>query len=112
MRELKIVTRNDYYLFNGDFTGSWNGLPGDIIVVCWNASTRDETLAHFDSLGLRTIAAVYFDTGSLDDTQQWLTSLRHTQGACGAMYTTWRSDYRLLEPFVQLLQSPSQEDDL
>ena len=97
--------RDNYCLFNGDFAGSWRYLPEGVVVACWNAATRRESLAHFDHLGLRTIAAAYFDSGSDENTRAWLEAMSAVAGASGAMYTTWRSDYSMLDSFGQALAS-------
>jgi hypothetical protein len=102
--------RDDYYLFKGSFAGSWKLLPDDCVIVCWNAAIRDATLEHFDRLGMRTMAATYFDTGSDDNTIAWIAAMQKTAGSCGVMYTTWRSDYGFLDSFAGLLDTS--DDDL
>jgi hypothetical protein len=93
----------DYYLVDGDFTNSWNYVPPDLRMVCWRYATRLESLGFFSRLGFRTLAAAYYDTGSLDNPAAWLESLAATPGAEGIMYTTWRNDYTLLGPFGDLV---------
>ena len=96
--------KNDYYLFRGDFTGSWNHVPKDIIVACWYYDRRDESLRHFDELSFRTIGCGYYDTENLaENAKGWLASLSRTGGACGIMYTTWRNQYDDLESFGDLI---------
>jgi len=47
---------DNYYLVDGDFTGSWNYVPRDLVIVCWYYDKRAESLAFFSSLGFRTMA--------------------------------------------------------
>jgi len=93
----------DYYLVDGDFTGSWNYVPEDLVIVCWYYEKRAESLAFFSSLGFRTMAGAYYDGDTLDNPSGWLDVLEATPGASGIMYTTWRNKYDLLAPFGNLV---------
>ncbi len=93
----------DYYLVDGDFTGSWNYVPEDLVIVCWYYEKRNESLAFFSSLGFRTMAGAYYDGDTLDNPSGWLDVLEGTPGASGIMYTTWRNKYDLLAPFGNLV---------
>lgn len=93
----------DYYLVDGDFTGSWNYIPKDLVMVCWYYDKRRESLAFFSSLGFRTLAGAYYDGDTLENPQGWLEVLNDTPGACGIMYTTWQNKYELLAPFGNLV---------
>ena len=94
-----------YYLVDGDFTGSWNYVPEDLVIVCWYYEKRAESLAFFSSLGFRTLAGAYYDGDTLDNPSGWLDVLDNTPGASGIMYTTWRNKYELLAPFGNLVSS-------
>jgi len=93
----------DYYLVDGDFAGSWNYVPEDLVIVCWYYDKRAESLAFFSSLGFRTMAGAYYDGDTLDNPNGWLDVLEATPGASGIMYTTWRNKYDLLAPFGNLV---------
>lgn len=93
----------DYYLVQGDFTGSWKYVPKELRMVCWWFERGRECLAHFSSQGFRTFAGAYYDTGSLDETKGWLELLDQTPGILGIMYTTWKNDYGQLAPFGELV---------
>lgn len=93
----------DYYLVEGDFSGSWRYVPKDLIIVCWHHGKRRESLAHFSSLGFRTLAGAYYDGDTLENPRDWLHALDGTKGAIGIMYTTWQNKYELLEPFGRLV---------
>jgi len=94
---------DDYYLVDGDFTGSWKYIPKDLVIVCWYYDKRAESLRHFSSLGFRTVAGAYYDGDNLDNPCGWLQALSDTPGAVGIMYTTWRNKYDLLGPFGDLV---------
>ncbi len=94
---------DDYYLVDGDFTGSWNYIPEDLTIVCWYYDKRVESLGFFSSLGFRTLAGAYYDGDTLENPRGWLEVLDRTPGAMGIMYTTWRNKYELLAPFGELV---------
>lgn len=95
--------RGNYYLVEGDYTGSWNHVPKDLRIVCWYHKLRHESLKHFSSLGFQTLAGAYYDADTLDNPRDWLEALEHTPGAQGIMYTTWQNKYELLGPFGDLV---------
>ena len=93
----------NYYLVDGDFTGSWNYIPKDLRIVCWYYEKRRESLQFFSKLGYKTVAGAYYDGDTLDNPKGWLEELDATPGASGIMYTTWRNKYELLGPFGDLV---------
>ena len=93
----------DYYLVDGDFTGSWKHVPKGLVIVCWYHERRVESLAHFSSLRFRTMAGAYYDGDTLENPRDWLRALEATEGAVGIMYTTWQNKYDLLGPFGNLV---------
>ncbi len=93
----------DYYLVEGDFTGSWRHVPKDLTIVCWYYDKRSESLGFFSSHGFRTLAGAYYDGDTLDNPRGWLEALNRTPKAVGIMYTTWQNKYDLLAPFGDLL---------
>lgn len=95
----------DYYLVEGDFTGSWNYVPKDLGIVCWYYDIRDKSLAFFSSQGFRTVAGAYYDADTLENPVGWLDVLDKTPNAIGIMYTTWENKYALLGPFGDLVKS-------
>jgi hypothetical protein len=92
--------RGKYYAFNGDFTGSWEHVPNDLIIACWRYDTRDRSLRHFDERGFKTIACGYYDRDDEGAVEGWIASLRKTAGSCGIVYTTWRDGYTFLDTFA------------
>jgi hypothetical protein len=93
----------NYWLVDGDFTGSWEYVPKDLVIVCWYYKKRNESLKFFSSLGFRTVAGAYYDGDTLDNPKGWLQALRRTPKATGIVYTTWRNKYELLAPFGDLV---------
>jgi len=94
----------DYYLVEGDFSGSWKFVPKDLMVVCWYYEKRNESLSFFAGQGFRTLAGAYYDGDTLENPRGWLDVLDRTPKAVGIMYTTWRNKYDLLGPFGDLVQ--------
>ncbi len=93
----------NYYLVEGDFTGSWDCVPKDLGIVCWYFEKRKESLAFFSSHGFRTLAGAYYDGDTLENPRGWLDVLDETPQAVGIMYTTWQNKYDLLGPFGDLI---------
>lgn len=88
-----------YYLVNGPWTNSWDGLDKDVIIMNWNYGKRDASLKFFADRGNKQVIAGYYDGGQ--DTSKWLQSAAKVQGVVGIMYTTWRNDYSKMESFAK-----------
>ena len=93
----------DYYMVEGDFSGSWQYVPKDMRIVCWYHEKRKESLSHFSGLGFKTLAGAYYDGDTLENPKDWMEALERTPGAMGIMYTTWQNKYDLLGPFGDLV---------
>ena len=93
----------DYYMVDGDFSGSWDFVPPELRIVCWRHSTRRASLDFFSARGFRTVAGAYYDGDDLSNPLGWLEALRDTPGAEGIMYTTWQNRYGLLADFGDLV---------
>ena len=94
----------DYYLVNGDLTGSWMGLDSDIIIVPWDYNTRTASLQFFAGLGNRQVIAGYYDSDP-NLVTNWLNAAYPYPGICGVMYTTWVPNYSNLGAFAQLVMN-------
>jgi hypothetical protein len=99
----------NYYLVDGDFSGSWQYVPKDLRIACWYYEKRKESLAHFSGLGFKTLAGAYYDADTLENPEGWLEALKQTPDAVGIMYTTWQNKYKLLGPFGDLVSTPYQQ---
>jgi hypothetical protein len=93
----------NYYLVQGDFTGSWDHVPREIGIVAWYYERRTLSLPFFSNLGFRTLAGAYYDADTLDNPRGWLAELQKTPNAEGIMYTTWLNKYKLLGDFGELV---------
>jgi len=98
--------RGDYYLVNGSWAGSWEGLASDVVIVNWNAEQAARSLPFFAGRGHRQILAGYYD-GDPAATLRWLETARGVRGVEGLMYTTWANRYDDLERFAGLLWRPA-----
>ncbi|HQK95445.1 MAG TPA: hypothetical protein PLD23_18250 [Armatimonadota bacterium] len=94
----------DYYLVEGDFSGSWKHVPSDLIMACWDYDVRDKSLSFFSGLGFRTLGGAYYDGNDLTNPAGWIDSLLATPNAAGIMYTTWQDKYALLGGFGDLVR--------
>lgn len=93
----------NYYLVQGDFTGSWNYVPKEMGILAWYYQKRALSLPFFSKLGFRTMAGAYYDADTLDNPRGWLEELQKTPNAQGIVYTTWQNKYALLEEFAKLV---------
>jgi hypothetical protein len=93
----------DYYLVQGDYTGSWNYIPKEMGILTWYYERRALSLPFFSKLGFRTVAGAYYDADTLDNPRGWLAELEKTPNAQGICYTTWQNKYNLLADFGKLL---------
>lgn len=93
----------NYYLVQGDFTGSWKHIPKDTIIAVWGGSPRAESLNFFAREGFRTLVACYYDAPNLDEVKGWHELAQKTKGVTGFMYTTWERKYELVGAFGDLL---------
>ena len=91
-----------YYLVNGDAAGSWEGLDKDVIIVNWNFTAMGQSLKWFASRGHTQVVAAYYDQ-AISGIAEWRKAAAGLPGICGAMYTTWRNDYRHLDSFADLM---------
>jgi hypothetical protein len=93
----------NYYLVKGDFTGSWNYIPKDLIIAVWGGKPREKSLKFFDTLGFQTLVACYYDADDLNDVRGWLNIAEKCKNVRGFMYTPWQKKYELLPGFGKLI---------
>ncbi len=91
-----------YYLVNGSWAGSWNGLGRRTIVMNWNGDHKRKSLKFFEARGNRQIIAAYYDA-PLSQTAAWIRAAKPVPGVIGYMYTTWTGDYRKINAFATLI---------
>jgi hypothetical protein len=95
----------DYYLVDGDFTGSWDHVPRDLVMAVWGGEPREKNLQFFVDKGFATLCACYYDADSLDSVKGWLQMARPLKNVRGFMYTPWLKKYELLPGFGDLLKA-------
>jgi len=95
----------DYYLVDGDFSGSWRHVPEDLVIAVWGGRPRPKSLEFFAAEGFRTLVACYYDADNLDDVGGWLRLAEQTPNVRGFMYTPWQKKYALLPEFGDLISS-------
>jgi hypothetical protein len=95
----------DYYLVEGDYTGSWEHVPRDLTIAVWGGKPREESLRFFEEQGFHTLIAGYYDAPDLEGVKAWLRLARERETVTGFMYTPWRKSYDLLGRCGDLLQA-------
>ena len=79
----------DFYLVNGNLSGSWEGLPKDTIIMNWNSGKPAPSLKHFAAQGHSQVLAGDHDAPP-ERIRHWLdTGKDFPKSLRGAMYTTW-----------------------
>ena len=93
----------NYYLAEGDFTGSWQHVPKDLVIAVWGGAPREKSLRFFADQGFQTLVACYYDADDLNEVKGWLQLARPLPRVRGFMYTPWQKKYELLPAFGDLL---------
>jgi hypothetical protein len=91
-----------YYLVNGNWDGSWEGLPRDVVIMNWICD-RDG-LKWFADLGHKQIIAGFYDGDPKESVASWMETSKGLPGIIGMMYTTWQQDYTKMPEFFRLLK--------
>lgn len=94
---------DNYYLVNGPFTGSWEGLPKNVVIANWNGGKAEKSLKWFADRGHAQIIAGFYD-GDLSNFKKWDAAAKNVEGARGFMYTTWQHNYKYLEAYGTAMQ--------
>jgi hypothetical protein len=99
------AVKGPYYLVNGPWTGSWEGLPPDVVIMNWNHDKRAESVKFFKERGHKQIAATYYDQpDTMQQTKDWVATAKGEPSIIGFMYTSWRNDYSKMEAFADLVK--------
>lgn len=93
----------NYYLVDGDYTGSWKCIPKDMQIAVWGGPAKDVSLKFFEEQGFKVLVACYYDADNLDHVKGWLDAAKSHQNITGFMYTPWTKKYGLLGDFGDLL---------
>ena len=97
-----------YYLVNGNWDGSWEGLPKDVIILNWYSPTR-EGIGFFADRGHPQVLCGYYDQRTTEKMKQnihkWMTVSEGAPGIRGFMFTTWGRRYQYMKEYFQLLDT-------
>ncbi len=93
----------NYYLVEGDFTGSWKHVPKDLIMAVWGGGVRDKSLRFAADQGFASLVACYYDAADLKDVKAWIDLAARTPNVRGFMYTPWQRKYELLGDFGDMI---------
>jgi hypothetical protein len=93
---------DNYYLVNGSWKASWEGLAKDVVIANWNGGKAADSLKFFAGRGHPQVIAGYYD-GDLSNFRKWDAAVRGVPGVRGFMYTTWARQYRHLEEYGKAL---------
>jgi hypothetical protein len=91
-----------YYLVHGNWDGSWEGLPRDIVILSWNGGAAG--LKWYADLGHKQIIAGYYDSDPKRSIDRWMNAAKGIPGIIGFQYTTWKEDYSRLNEFFTYLK--------
>jgi len=94
---------SEAYLVNGDFEGSWEGLPSETVILNWNIfrdHKRVPSFEFFAKRGHRQILAGYYDKPPKVGHRLTLGPAGGSS-VSGAMYSTFRNRYQALEEFAE-----------
>lgn len=100
-----------YYLVNGNWDGSWDGVAKDIGILNWYAP-KVEGVKFFADRGNAQILCGYYDGTTAEKMKQnitnWMNVSAGQPNVRGFMYTTWHNNYKNLKPYFELLDTYSQ----
>lgn len=103
-----FAVKGYYYLVNGNWDGSWEGLPKDVIIFNWYAP-KPESIKWFAERGHKQILGAYYDGKDTEamknNIQRWHDMSAGQKGVIGWQYTTWRNNSKNIAEFFKLLDS-------
>jgi len=91
-----------YYLVNGNWDGSWEGLPKDVVILSWNGGAAG--LQWYAERGHKQIIAGYYDSDPKRSIDRWMSASKGVTCIIGFMYTTWKEDYSRMNEFFTYLK--------
>ena len=92
----------DYYIVNGSWAGSWEGLDRRIGIVNWYGELKGKNAKFFADRGMKQIFAGYYDGNEQgEDVVPWFHGVQGLPGIVGAMYTTWQDKYGAMEAWAR-----------
>jgi len=88
-----------YYLCNGDFSGSWLGLPSEVVIMNWGGTGE-----WFAKRGHKQMLAAYYDQDAVQSVNRWLGRTYKLGNVVGMSYTTWQKKYDDIPAFFKAIQ--------
>ncbi|HUU42988.1 MAG TPA: hypothetical protein VMX57_04370, partial [Planctomycetota bacterium] len=97
-----------YYLVNGNWDGSWEGMPKDVIILNWYAP-KPEGMTFFSERGHKQVLCGYYDGRNTDalkkNIAKWQTVAEGVPNVLGYMYTTWGRRYQFMKEYFELVDT-------
>lgn len=109
MFDPNMNAHNDYYLVEGDITGSWLGLPSNATILNWNLGNLTTSMKFFagqtpqQSRQFRQIIAGFYDPADNNGANAATSEIQQAMGVpglAGMYYTTWVDNYSQLATFA------------
>ncbi|MGO8929338.1 MAG: carbohydrate binding domain-containing protein [Limisphaerales bacterium] len=97
---------SNYYLVDGDFSGSWDHVPKNLIPTVRGVAPREASLSFFAGRGSRTLVAFDCENVGLKNVEGWLNVASGIRRLRGFMYMPRQQGYSLLPAFGDLLLKP------
>ena len=101
-----------YYYVEGDFSGSWTGLPRNLTILNWNVDNLKPALVWFSGLDPRqpvafeqVIAGFYDRADGAAEAQKEVSQAMGIPGIKGFLYTTWNDNYSQLEGYAKTVRA-------
>lgn len=100
--EFHNAKKSNYYLVNGDLTGSADLLQKDILMFNWNTQGNvwQKSLDFFESKGFSQMSAPFYDTDQ-NNIRTRKEQTKNTKNFLGMMYTTWAANYNYVQHFAE-----------
>jgi hypothetical protein len=92
-----------YYLVNGSWKGSWEGLPNDMVIANWNGGKAADSLKFFTGRGHPQVIAGYYDK-DISNFKKWDAVAAGMLGVTVFMYTTWQHKLAHLEEYGKAIR--------
>ncbi|HYF49947.1 MAG TPA: hypothetical protein VEJ63_11100 [Planctomycetota bacterium] len=100
-----------YYMVNGNWDGSWEGVAKDVGILNWYAPNV-EAVKFFSDRGHAQILCGYYDAGKPEQMKQnitnWMKMSDGLPNIRGFMYTTWKKNYNNMKPYFELVDTYAQ----
>jgi hypothetical protein len=97
---------SNYYLVDGDFAGSLDNVPKNLIMLVRGSTSLEASLGFFSGQGRRTLVACPSEADNLQEVEGWIKVAAQTPKLRGLMFMPPGKNYSLLATFADLLRKP------